>query len=50
MASISLSPGTPQIEPLVAADGSSTVLLNRGWVPAEWRVRLRFASRVLALL
>lgn len=28
-----------QIEPLVAADGSGTVLLNRGWVPAAWRVR-----------
>jgi hypothetical protein len=28
-----------QIEPLVAPDGRSTVLLNRGWVPAEWRVR-----------
>ena len=50
IASISLSHGTPpQIEPLVAADGR-TVLLNRGWVPAEWRVRLRFASRLLALL
>jgi len=32
-------PRAAQIEPLVAADGSGTVLLNRGWVPAAWRVR-----------
>ena len=24
--------------------GGATVLLNRGWVPAEWRVRARAAS------
>ena len=32
----------------MAADGSCTVLLNRGWVPAEWRVRLRFAALFFA--
>ena len=38
-----------QIEPLVAADGSRTVLLNRGWVPAEWRVRMRQSLGFAAL-
>ena len=30
---------TLQIEPLVPADGGPPILLNRGWVPEEWKAR-----------